>query len=51
MKAYKYLHVLVSGVADIVGRRFGTQKLPYNRNKSIAGSVAMASAGFLSSIG
>ncbi|KAK9940835.1 hypothetical protein M0R45_017476 [Rubus argutus] len=39
------------GLADIVGRRFGTQKLPYNRNKSIAGSVAMASAGFLSSIG
>ncbi|XP_062016205.1 farnesol kinase, chloroplastic [Rosa rugosa] len=39
------------GLADVVGRRFGTQKLPYNRNKSIAGSVAMASAGFLSSIG
>ncbi|KAM1205104.1 hypothetical protein ACFX2G_006044 [Malus domestica] len=39
------------GLADIVGRRFGTQKLPYNRNKSIAGSVAMASAGFLTSIG
>ncbi|XP_050370023.1 farnesol kinase, chloroplastic [Argentina anserina] len=39
------------GLADIVGRRFGAQKLPYNRNKSIAGSVAMASAGFLSSIG
>ncbi|KAL6204382.1 hypothetical protein ACLB2K_021650 [Fragaria x ananassa] len=39
------------GLADVVGRRFGTQKIPYNRNKSIAGSVAMASAGFLSSIG
>jgi farnesol kinase len=51
MKAYNYLHVLVSGLADIVGRRFGTQKLPHNRNKSIAGSVAMASAGFLSSVG
>ena len=51
MKAYKYLHVLVTGLADVVGRRFGTQKIPYNRNKSIAGSVAMASAGFLSSIG
>ncbi|KAM1254947.1 hypothetical protein ACFX2G_029828 [Malus domestica] len=39
------------GLADIVGRRFGTQKIPYNRSKSIAGSVAMASAGFLTSIG
>ncbi|XP_052186230.1 probable phytol kinase 3, chloroplastic isoform X2 [Diospyros lotus] len=39
------------GLADIVGRRFGNEKLPYNRNKSIAGSVAMATAGFISSIG
>jgi farnesol kinase len=39
------------GMADIVGRRFGHQKLPYNKNKSIAGSVAMASAGFLASLG
>ncbi|GAV66579.1 CTP_transf_1 domain-containing protein [Cephalotus follicularis] len=39
------------GLADVVGRRFGHQKLPYNRNKSIIGSVAMASAGFLSSLG
>ncbi|XP_039045699.1 probable phytol kinase 3, chloroplastic [Hibiscus syriacus] len=39
------------GFADTVGRRFGRQKLPYNRNKSIAGSVAMATAGFLSSVG
>ncbi|KAE8688807.1 putative phytol kinase 2 [Hibiscus syriacus] len=39
------------GFADVVGRRFGKQKLPHNRNKSIAGSVAMATAGFLSSIG
>ncbi|XP_068644218.1 probable phytol kinase 2, chloroplastic isoform X2 [Aristolochia californica] len=38
------------GVADIVGRRFGHQKLPYNRNKSISGSIAMASAGFLASV-
>ncbi|XVE58997.1 hypothetical protein DITRI_Ditri05aG0008900 [Diplodiscus trichospermus] len=36
---------------DVVGRRFGRQKLPYNRNKSIVGSVAMATAGFLSSVG
>ncbi|KAI8523538.1 hypothetical protein RHMOL_Rhmol13G0081900 [Rhododendron molle] len=39
------------GLADIVGRRFGYQKLPYNRNKSFAGSVVMATAGFLASIG
>ncbi|XP_065847502.1 probable phytol kinase 3, chloroplastic [Euphorbia lathyris] len=38
------------GIADIVGRRFGTQKLPYNQNKSIAGSVAMAVCGFLASL-
>ncbi|KAJ7522228.1 hypothetical protein O6H91_18G002600 [Diphasiastrum complanatum] len=29
------------GVADIVGRRFGFVKLPYNKNKSYAGSIAM----------
>ncbi|MCE3216733.1 hypothetical protein HAX54_007867 [Datura stramonium] len=39
------------GLADIVGRRFGKQKLPYNRNKSFAGSIAMATAGFVASIG
>lgn len=39
------------GIADIVGRRFGIQKIPYNRNKSIAGSLAMATAGFIASIG
>jgi farnesol kinase len=39
------------GLADIVGRRFGSHKLPYNRNKSVAGSIAMATAGFLASIG
>ncbi|PNX73206.1 phytol kinase [Trifolium pratense] len=39
------------GMADVVGRRFGAKKLPYNKNKSYAGSIAMASFGFLSSIG
>ncbi|XP_016551790.2 farnesol kinase, chloroplastic isoform X1 [Capsicum annuum] len=39
------------GIADIVGRRFGKQKLPYNKNKSFAGSIAMAIAGFLVSVG
>ncbi|WCJ39401.1 Farnesol kinase chloroplastic [Euphorbia peplus] len=38
------------GIADIIGRRFGSQKLPHNRNKSIAGSVAMALGGFLASL-
>uniref|UniRef100_A0A8R7TZH5 Uncharacterized protein n=1 Tax=Triticum urartu TaxID=4572 RepID=A0A8R7TZH5_TRIUA len=35
------------GVADIVGRRLGKEKLPYNSNKSYAGSIAMVVAGFL----
>nr|WKR37740.1 vitamin E 5-1 [Plukenetia volubilis] len=38
------------GVADIVGRQFGKKKIPYNRDKSIAGSVAMAVAGFVASV-
>ncbi|KAJ6831075.1 putative phytol kinase 2, chloroplastic [Iris pallida] len=38
------------GIADIVGRRFGKTKLPYNPNKSLEGSVAMAIAGFIASI-
>ncbi|XP_077214227.1 phosphatidate cytidylyltransferase family protein isoform X2 [Tasmannia lanceolata] len=39
------------GFADIIGRRFGRQKLPYNHNKSFEGSIAMASAGFIASVG
>ncbi|XP_010483456.1 PREDICTED: farnesol kinase, chloroplastic [Camelina sativa] len=39
------------GMADIVGRRLGTERLPYNRNKSFAGSIGMATAGFLASVG
>ncbi|XP_062207326.1 probable phytol kinase 2, chloroplastic [Phragmites australis] len=39
------------GIADVVGRRLGQKKLPYNPNKSYAGSIAMAVAGFLASIG
>ncbi|CDY65782.1 BnaA03g56260D [Brassica napus] len=38
------------GMADIVGRRLGTKKLPYNRNKTIAGSIGMAISGFLASV-
>ena len=29
------------GLADIIGRRFGATKLPFNRSKSWAGSAAM----------
>ncbi|XP_047334906.1 probable phytol kinase 1, chloroplastic [Impatiens glandulifera] len=39
------------GIADIIGRRFGSLKLPYNRNKSLAGSMSMFVFGFLVSIG
>ena len=37
-------------MADIVGRRLGTEKLPYNRNKSVAGSIGMAISGFSASV-
>ncbi|KAD3067522.1 hypothetical protein R6Q59_018416 [Mikania micrantha] len=39
------------GFADIIGRQFGKKKLPYNNDKSFAGSIAMAIAGFISSVG
>lgn len=39
------------GLADVVGRRFGRHKLPYNKNKSYVGSFAMATAGFIASVG
>ncbi|KAL8150915.1 hypothetical protein V2J09_020723 [Rumex salicifolius] len=39
------------GMADIVGRMYGSTKLPFNRNKSFAGSIAMAISGFLASVG
>lgn len=39
------------GMADIVGRRFGKKKIPYNKDKSFAGSIAMAAAGFIVSVG
>lgn len=38
-------------MAEIVGRQFRGKKIPYNRNKTLAGSIAMASAGFLASAG
>ncbi|KAJ9565120.1 hypothetical protein OSB04_001086 [Centaurea solstitialis] len=39
------------GMADIIGRRFGKKKIPYNTDKSFAGSIAMAAAGFIVSVG
>ncbi|KAK2652922.1 hypothetical protein Ddye_012778 [Dipteronia dyeriana] len=39
------------GFADIVGSWLGREKLPYNPNKSIAGSIGMVTAGFLASLG
>lgn len=39
------------GFADLVGRKFGNVKLPYNSNKSYVGSLAMVIFGFVFSIG
>ncbi|MCD7456989.1 Phytol kinase 1, chloroplastic [Datura stramonium] len=39
------------GIADIVGRRFGSTKIPYNKQKSWAGSLSMFVLGFLVSVG
>jgi len=39
------------GIADIVGRKFGSSKLPWNPGKSWAGSVAMFLFGLLVSYG
>lgn len=39
------------GIADIIGRRFGSLKIPYNQQKSWAGSISMLVFGFLISIG
>ncbi|GJS20966.1 phytol kinase 1, chloroplastic isoform X2 [Tanacetum coccineum] len=39
------------GIADIMGRRFGIHKIPYNLQKSWCGSISMFIVGFLVSIG
>ncbi|KAL9419185.1 hypothetical protein AB3S75_037025 [Citrus x aurantiifolia] len=39
------------GVADVIGRRFGSMKIFYNEKKSWAGSISMFVFGFLVSIG
>ena len=41
---------MMSGLADIVGRRFGKKRISYNPNKTMEGSFAMAVAGFIASI-
>jgi phytol kinase len=38
------------GVADLMGRRFGRTRLPFNPNKSWAGSASMLVAGFVVSL-
>ncbi|XP_021849394.1 phytol kinase 1, chloroplastic isoform X5 [Spinacia oleracea] len=40
-----------AGIADIMGRKFGNVKLPYNQKKSWAGSISMFIFGFLISVG
>ena len=39
------------GMADIVGRRFGKHKLPYNEKKSVEGSLAFIVFGSLMTLG
>uniref|UniRef100_A0A1J3GVC9 phytol kinase n=2 Tax=Noccaea caerulescens TaxID=107243 RepID=A0A1J3GVC9_NOCCA len=39
------------GIADIMGRKFGSEKLPFNPRKSWAGSISMFIFGFFISIG
>ncbi|KAK8579707.1 hypothetical protein V6N13_142875 [Hibiscus sabdariffa] len=39
------------GFADIMGRKFGSSKIPYNQTKSWVGSISMLVSGFFVSIG
>ncbi|KAK8299285.1 hypothetical protein V6Z12_D05G311900, partial [Gossypium hirsutum] len=39
------------GVADIIGRKYGSSKIPYNQSKSWVGSISMFVSGFIISIG
>ncbi|XP_022990412.1 phytol kinase 1, chloroplastic-like [Cucurbita maxima] len=39
------------GIADIMGRKFGSKRLPYNEGKSWIGSISMFIFGFCVSIG
>lgn len=42
-----YLLGQLAGFADIIGRRYGSVKLPFNEKKSWAGSISMFISGFL----
>jgi len=39
------------GVADIVGRRYGSVKWPFSPSKSVAGSAAFVASAFSASLG
>lgn len=39
------------GLADIIGKRFGKVRLPWSRQKSLAGSTAMLAAGWIFAVG
>ena len=39
------------GLADVVGKRFGSIRLPWSKNKSLQGSFAMFAGGWLLSVG
>ncbi|KAG2299718.1 hypothetical protein Bca52824_036190 [Brassica carinata] len=48
---WKTSPIAIAVICNLCWRwRFGTEKLPYNRNKSVAGSIGMAIAGFLASV-
>jgi phytol kinase len=38
------------GLADIIGRRYGTKKIPWNSNKSLVGSAGMLIGGWILSM-
>jgi dolichol kinase len=40
-----------AGFADIMGRNYGIEKLPYNHSKSYIGSLAFFAAASLASMG
>jgi phytol kinase len=39
------------GLADIIGKRYGTTRLPWSRQKSVSGSVAMFAGGWIFAAG
>ncbi|XP_020590862.1 probable phytol kinase 1, chloroplastic isoform X2 [Phalaenopsis equestris] len=43
-------YLYLSGIADIIGRRYGSLKLPHNRRKSWMGSISMFIFGIIFSV-